>query len=148
MDDFGNKDALDDLEVEIIDLDPNREGNRISILWLYGQHLRSQARLWMSLLTVVGVIFLAVMLLSPLLTQLPRPLENAPGKLTTSASLQANSCISIVMVLAPNNVTVLNDTVQRTYAKVVWGVPLVGVSCTSGQILPTGNNATHRRTQK
>jgi hypothetical protein len=59
--------------IEIIDLDPPRKGSN---WFLIGQRLSSRARLWMALFTLLSVIVLGVMVLSPLLVHS----SGVPGK--------------------------------------------------------------------
>ncbi len=74
MKNFAYEDPVNDTGgIEIIDLDPPREGSN---WFLIGQRLSSRARLWMVLLTLLSVIALGVIVLSPLLVHS----SGVPGK--------------------------------------------------------------------
>ena len=92
LNDFDNEDVLEDFEVEITDLDSDREKSRASDLWCYGQHVWSYARLWMTLLTVVGVTILVVTLLPPFLIQFSHGSAKAPGIAASHSSQQEFNC--------------------------------------------------------
>lgn len=73
MKNFEYEDSVNDTGVEIIDLDPPR---RRSNWFLIGQRLSSRARLWRALFTLLSVIVLGVIVLSPLLVRS----SDVPGK--------------------------------------------------------------------
>jgi hypothetical protein len=71
---FAYEDPVNDTGgIEIIDLDPPREGSN---WFLIGQRLSSRARLWMAFFTLLSVIVLGVIVLSPLLVHS----SGVPGK--------------------------------------------------------------------
>jgi hypothetical protein len=70
---FAYEDPLNDTGIEIIDLDPPRKRSN---WFLIGQRLSSRARLWMVLFTLLSVIVLGVIVLSPLLVYS----SGVPGK--------------------------------------------------------------------
>jgi hypothetical protein len=61
---FAYEDPVNDTGIEIIELDPPRKRSN---WFLIGQRLSSRARLWMVLFTLISVIVLGVIVLSPLL---------------------------------------------------------------------------------
>ncbi len=73
MKNFANEDPVNDTGIEIIDLDPPRKRSN---WFLIGQRLSSRARLWMALFTLLSVIVLGVIVLSPLLVHS----SGIPGK--------------------------------------------------------------------
>ena len=74
MRNFAYEDPVNDTGgIEIIDLDPPREGSN---WFLIGQRLSSRARLWMAFFTLLSVIVLGVIVLSPLLVHS----SGVPGK--------------------------------------------------------------------
>jgi len=70
---FAYEDSVNDTGIEIIDLDPPRKRSN---WFLIGQRLSSRARLWMVLFTLLSVIVLGVIVLSPLLVHS----SGVPGK--------------------------------------------------------------------
>ena len=73
MKNFAYEDPVNDTGIEIIDLDPPRKRSN---WFLIGQRLSSRARLWMVLFTLLSVIVLGVIVLSPLLVHS----SGVPGK--------------------------------------------------------------------
>ncbi len=65
MHELEHEEALE-AEVEITDLDPQKKSGRTVNRWLHGQRLSSQIRLWMALLTILGVALFFWLLVSPL----------------------------------------------------------------------------------
>ena len=73
MKNFAYEDPVNDTGIEIIDLDPPRKRSN---WFLIGQRLSSRARLWRALFTLLSVIVLGVIVLSPLLVHS----SGVPGK--------------------------------------------------------------------
>ncbi len=90
MKNFAYEDPVNDTGgIEIIDLDPPRKGSN---WFLIGQRLSSRARLWMALFTLLSVIVLGVMVLSPLLVHS----SGVPGKApATSVTITSGNDLPI-----------------------------------------------------
>jgi hypothetical protein len=87
---FAHEDPVNDTGIEIIDLDPPRKRSN---WFLIGQRLSSRARLWMVLFTLLSVIVLGVIVLSPLLVHS----SGIPGKApAASAPITSGNDLPII----------------------------------------------------
>ncbi len=90
MKNFAYEDPVNDTGIEIIDLDPPRKRSN---WFLIGQRLSSRARLWMVLFTLLSVIVLGVIVLSPLLVYS----SGIPGKApAVSAPITSGNDLPII----------------------------------------------------
>ena len=143
MNDFENEDIKDDFEVEITDLDLDREKSKTPVLWLKGQRLRSQAKSWITLLTVVGMTILILTFSSPLLPPFSHSTQKTPGVGASHSLPQPTACSS------PETIIILrsNENATMTWYKARQSssaVPTGSGSCvhsTTIQLVP-GSNGT------
>ena len=124
LNDFEQEDTLDDFVIEITDLDSDRKKVRTSVFWLNGQRLWSQARHWMTVLTVVGMTILMLTLSPSSALQFSQGSQKAPDRTpghslpqTIQQTITCTSSSAIILIVIPSN----NDT--RPWYKlpmVVW----------------------------
>jgi hypothetical protein len=98
---FAYEDPVNDTDgIEIIDLDPPRKGSN---WFLIGQRLSSRARLWMAFFTLLSVIVLGVIVLSPLLVHS----SGVPGKAPAiSVTITSGSDLPIISENEPGIVCI------------------------------------------
>ena len=100
MKNFAYEDPVNDTGVEIIDLDPPRKRSN---WFLIGQRLSSRARLCMALFTLLSVIVLGVIVLSPLLVHS----SGVPGKAPeASAPITSGNDLPIISGREPGIVCI------------------------------------------
>ena len=143
MNDFENEDTLDGFEVEITDLDPDREKSKTSAFWLNSQHLWSQRRSWITFLTVIGMTLLILTFSSPLLPPFSHSTHNVPGAAASHSLSQPTACSSpetiIIMRSNESATTIWYKAKQSSSA-----APAGSISCghsTTIQLVP-GSNST------
>ncbi len=100
MKNFAYEDPVNDTGIEIIDLDPPRKGSN---WFLIGQRLSSRARLWMALFTLLSVIVLGVIVLSPLLVHSSGVTGKAP---VVSVSITSGNDLPIILANEPGIVCI------------------------------------------
>ena len=106
LNDFEQEDTLDDFIIEITDLDSNRKKGRTSVFWLNGQRLWSQARNWMTVLTVVGITILILTLSPSSILQFSQGSQKAPDRTPGHSLPQTIMCTSssaIILMGTPSD---------------------------------------------
>jgi len=103
-------------EFEITDLDPQHKSDRILNRWLHGHRLSSRTRLWMALLTILGVALFSLLLANPLHLPGTSNLQKASnGQIFPSSHHAPPHSVQMVIV---HNVIYLID--QDGLVKALW----------------------------
>ncbi len=96
MNDIEHEEFSDDVKIEITDLDSDKVKS-VTALKFSGQRFLSRRQLWMTLLTIIGMLILCVLLLSPFRARLASRSTNVPVLAEKSCSQSVRSLVVLVV---------------------------------------------------